>query len=126
MGHKWKQISLKELDPLLDKSHAIYTDIEYKFDRFWGTSDDTLDNKAINALLKDQKEINAQIKQKYFEIKDKEFARSNPTNDVDIPYVIGTRLDENGDIVPLMGTAREAFEQDAKAATMFKRLENCV
>ena len=50
----------------------------------------------------------------------------NTTNDVDIPYVIGTRLDENGDIVPMMTTAREAFEQDAKAATMFKRLENCV
>jgi hypothetical protein len=121
------QVSLKELDPLLDKSHSIYTDIEYKFDRFWSTSDDTLDNKAINALLKDQKEINKQIKQKYFEIKDKEFSRLNPTNDVDIPFVVGTRMDEiTGEIVPLMTTSREVFEQDAKAMTMLKRLENCV
>jgi hypothetical protein len=28
--------------------------------------------------------------------------------------------------VPLMITQREIFEQDAKSATMFKRLENCV
>ena len=37
----------------------------------------------------------------YFKIKDKEFDRANPTNDVDIPYVFGTRLDENGEIQPL-------------------------
>jgi hypothetical protein len=28
--------------------------------------------------------------------------------------------------VPLMTTSREVFEQDAKAMTMLKRLENCV
>ena len=119
------QVSLKQLDPLIDRSHQVYTDINYKFDNFWAKPG-AIDQKGINRLLKEQKEINTKIEKKYFEIKDKEFARNNPTNDVDVPYVIGTRLDENGDIVPMMGTAREAFEQDAKAATMFKRLENCV
>ena len=119
------QISLKQLDPLIDRSHQVYTDINYKFDNFWAKPG-AIDQKGINRLLKEQKEINTKIEKKYFEIKDKEFSRNNPTNDVDVPYVIGTRLDENGEIVPLMGTAREAFEQDAKAATMFKRLENCV
>ena len=79
-----------------------------------------------NKTLKEQAKVEADMKNAYFKIKDKEFSRMNTTNDVDIPYVIGTRLDENGEIVPLMGTQREAFEQDAKTATMFKRLENCV
>ena len=116
------QLSLKDLDPLLDASHKIYDDINYNF---WGKKD-FIDKNLINKLLKEQKSIDAKIEKKYFEIKEKEFAKSNPTNDVDIPYVVGTRLDENGEIVPMMTTAREAFEQDAKAATMFKRLENCV
>ncbi|MAW01982.1 MAG: hypothetical protein CMI81_03760 [Candidatus Pelagibacter sp.] len=120
------QISLKELDPLIDASHKIYTGIEYQFDRFWTSKSDFIDKDGINRLLKEQKIINTKIEKKYFEIKDKEFTRFNPTNDVDIPYVVGTRLDEKGEIVPLLTTAREAFEQDAKAQTMFKRLENCV
>ena len=79
-----------------------------------------------NKTLKEQAKVEADMKNAYFKIKDKEFSRMNPTNDVDIPFVVGTRLDENGDIVPLMTTARESFEQDAKAATLFRRLENCV
>jgi hypothetical protein len=78
-------------------------------------------------LIKKQTVAENNLKNKYFEIKDKEFSRLNPTNDVDVPFVVGTRLDEStGEIVPLMTTARETFEQDAKAMTMLKRLENCV
>jgi len=119
------QVSLKKLDPLLDASHKFYTDITYKFDNFWAT-DGEIDKVGINKLLKEQRDINTKIEKEYFNIKDLEFSRNNPTNDVDVPYVIGTRLDENNEIVPLMTTAREAFEQDAKELTMFKRLENCV
>ena len=77
-------------------------------------------------LIKKQTVAENNIKNKYFKIKDKEFAKSNPTNDVDVPFVVGTRLDEKGEIVPLMATARETFEQDAKDLTMLKRLENCI
>ena len=112
------QISLKELDPIIDKSHAVYKKITYQRD--------SMSMDEWNKTLKEQAKVEADMKNAYFKIKDKEFSRMNTTNDVDIPFVIGTRLDENGEIVPLMGTQREAFEQDAKAATMFKRLENCV
>ena len=115
------QVSLKDLDPLIDKSHDLYTKIEYEFKNFWAKPG-SIDKDTINRLLREQKEINNKIETEYFKIKDKEFDRGNPTNDVDIPYVMGTRLDENGEIVPIMTTAREAFEQDAKAATMLKRL----
>ena len=112
------QISLKELDPIIDKSHAVYKKIRYQRD--------SMSMDEWNKTLKEQAKVEADMKNAYFKIKDKEFSRMNTTNDVDIPFVIGTRLDENGDIVPLLSTARETFEQDAKAATMFKRLENCV
>ena len=112
------QVSLKELDPIIDKSHAIYKKITYQRN--------SMSMDEWNKTLKEQAKVEADMKNAYFKIKDKEFSRMNTTNDVDIPYVIGTRLDENGEIVPLMGTQREAFEQDAKAATMFKRLENCI
>ena len=112
------QISLKELDPIIDKSHAIYKKATYQRD--------SMSMDEWNKTLKEQAKVEADMKNAYFKIKDKEFTRMNPTNDVDIPYVVGTRLDEKGEIVPLLTTAREAFEQDAKNATMFKRLENCV
>jgi len=112
------QVSLKELDPIIDKSHAIYKKITYQRN--------SMSMDEWNKTLKEQAKVEADMKNAYFKIKDKEFSRMNPTNDVDIPFVVGTRLDENGEIVPLMGTQREAFEQDAKAATMFKRLENCI
>ena len=112
------QISLKKLDPIIDKSHAIYKKITYQRN--------SMSMDEWNKTLKEQAKVEADMKNAYFKIKDKEFSRMNPTNDVDIPFVVGTRLDENGDIVPLMTTARESFEQDAKAATLFRRLENCV
>ena len=112
------QVSLKELDPIIDKSHAIYKKITYQRN--------SMSMDEWNKTLKEQAKVEADMKNAYFKIKDKEFSRMNPTNDVDIPFVVGTRLDENGDIVPLLSTARETFEQDAKAQTMFKRLENCV
>ena len=113
------QVSLKELDPLIDINHAFYKKLEYQ--------KDTLSKSEILDLVKKQKVAEANIKNKYFEIKDKEFSRLNPTNDVDFPIVIGTRLDEvTGEKVPLTTTARETFEQDAKDLTMLKRLENCV
>jgi len=112
------QVSLKELDPLIDINHAFYKKLEYQ--------KDTLSKSEILDLVKKQKVAEANIKNKYFKIKDKEFSRLNPTNDVDVPFVIGTRLDENGEKVPLTTTAREAFEQDAKDLTMLKRLENCI
>ena len=77
-------------------------------------------------LVQEQKVAEAKIKNKYFEIKDKEFSRLNPTNDIDFPFVVGTRLDENGEKISLTETHREALEQDAKTLTMLKRLENCI
>ncbi len=112
------QISLKELDPIIDKSHAIYKKATYQRD--------SMSMDEWNKTLKEQAKVEADMKNAYYKIKDKEFSRMNTTNDVDMPFVVGTRLDENGDIVPLMITQREIFEQDAKSATMFKRLENCV
>ncbi len=112
------QVSLKQLDPIIDKSHAVYKKKTYQRD--------SMSMDEWNKTLKEQAKVEADMKNAYFKIKDKEFSRMNPTNDVDIPFVVGTRLDENGDIVPLMTTARESFEQDAKAATLFRRLENCV
>ena len=112
------QVSLKQLDPIVDKSHAVYKKITYQRD--------SMPIAEYNKTLKEQAKVEADMKNSYFKIKDKEFSRMNTTNDVDIPFVVGTRLDENGDIVPLLSTARETFEQDAKAQTMFKRLENCV
>ncbi len=112
------QISLKELDPIIDKSHAVYKKITYQRD--------SMPIAEYNKTLKEQAKVEADMKNAYYKIKDKEFSRMNTTNDVDMPFVVGTRLDENGDIVPLMITQREIFEQDAKSATLFKRLENCV
>jgi len=112
------QISLKELDPLIEINHAFYKKIKYQKDQH--------SVSQMQDLIKKQTVAENNIKNKYFKIKDKEFARSNPTNDVDVPFVVGTRLDEKGEIVPLMATARETFEQDAKDLTMLKRLENCI
>jgi len=112
------QVSLKELDPLIEINHAFYKKIKYQKDRFTASE--------IQDLIKKQTVAENNIKNKYFKIKNKEFSKANPTNDVDVPFVVGTRLDEKGEIVPLMATARETFEQDAKDLTMLKRLENCI
>ena len=46
--------------------------------------------------------------------------------EVDVPIIIGTRLDENGDKVPLTKTARELFEEEAKDVNAMKVLEQCM
>ena len=112
------QIRLKELETLTDQSHIVYKQLKWQKDK--------LSAAEIKSLLAADEKIKAKLNKKYFQIKDKEFSKLNPTNDIDFPVVIGTRLDENGDKVPLTTTARELFEQDAKDLTMLKRLENCV
>jgi len=112
------QISLKELDPLIDINHVLYRKNKYQKDQYTVPE--------MIKLVQEQKVAEAKIKNKYFEIKDKEFSRLNPTNDIDFPFVVGTRLDENGEKIPLTETHREALEQDAKTLTMLKRLENCI
>ena len=113
------QISLKELDPIIDKSHAIYKKITYQRD--------SMPMAEFNKTLKEQAKAEADMKNAYFKIKDKEFSRLNPTNDIDNPIAVGQRFDEaTGEIVSLTKTAREIFEEDAKNLTMLKRLEDCV
>ena len=55
-----------------------------------------------------------------------EFSKLNPTNDIDFPVIIGTRLDENGDKVPLTKTSRELYEEVAKDQNAMKVLEQCM
>ena len=112
------QVSLKELDPLIDINHVLYRKNKYQKDQYTVPE--------MIKLVQEQKVAEAKIKNKYFKIKDKEFSRLNPTNDIDFPFVVGTRLDENGEKVPLTATHREVLEQDTKALTMLKRLENCI
>jgi len=112
------QISLKELDPLIDINYVLYRKNKYQKDQYTVPE--------MIKLVQEQKVAEAKIKNKYFEIKDKEFSRLNPTNDIDFPFVVGTRLDENGEKIPLTETHREVLEQDAKTLTMLKRLENCI
>jgi ppGpp synthetase/RelA/SpoT-type nucleotidyltranferase len=113
------QISLKELDPIIDKSHAIYKKITYQRD--------SMPMAEFNKTLKEQAKAEADMKNAYFKIKDQEFSRLNPTNDIDKPIPIGQRFDEDiGETVSLTKTAREIFEDDAKNLTMLKRLEDCV
>ena len=112
------QIRVKELDPLTEKSHTIYKK------KKWAEKEYT--DAEYNKIVKEEAEINKKLKAKYFEIKDKEFSRLNSKNEVDVPIVIGTRLDENGEIVALTKTARELFEEEAKDQTAMKRLEQCM
>jgi ppGpp synthetase/RelA/SpoT-type nucleotidyltranferase len=113
------QVSLKELDPLIEINHAFYKKLTYQKDRFTPSE--------IQDLIKKQTVAENNIKNKYFEIKDKEFSKLNPTNDIDFPIVIGTRMDEaTGEIVPLTKTARELYEEAGKNETMMKRLEQCM
>ncbi len=113
------QIRLKELEKFTDESHAIYKKLKWQ--------KDTLSAKELADLIKADEKIKKKLKAKYFQIKDKEFSRLNPTNDIDTPIVIGQRLDDaTGEIIPLTKTAREMFEEDGKSATMFERLRDCV
>ena len=113
------QISLKELDPKIDRSHAAYKKITYQRDN--------MSMDEWNKTLKEQAKAEADMKKTYFKIKDKEFSRLNPTNEVDAPIVVGQRLDDaTGEIVPLYKTRREMYEEDAKSQTMFERLKDCI
>ena len=113
------QIRLKELDPLTEKSHAIYKQIKW-------SSKELTDSEFSKLLVAEQK-INKELKAKYFQIKDKEFARMNSTDPLDMPIPVGQRLDDaTGEKIPLTKTARELFEQDGKNKTMLERLKDCV
>ena len=70
--------------------------------------------KVINRLLKSKKKLIIKLKQNILKLKIKNLTENNPTNDVDIPYVMGTRLDENGEIVPIMTTARRHLNKMPK------------
>ena len=113
------QIRVKDLDPLTEKSHTIYKK------KKWAEKEYT--DAEYNKIVKEEAEINKKLKAKYFEIKDKEFSRLNSKNEVDVPIIIGTRLDEvTGEKVALTKTARELFEEEGKDKTMMKRLEECM
>ena len=113
------QIRIKDLDPLTEQSHAIYKQKKFPEKEYT--------DAEFAKIVKEEKTINAKLKAKYFEIKDKEFLKLKSTDPMDIPIPVGTRLDDaTGEKIPLTKTARELFEEDAKNATMLKRLENCV
>jgi len=113
------QIRLKELENLTEQSHAIYKK------RKWGMKTATM--AEWNKILADEKAINKKLKDKYFKIKDKEFARLKSGDPLDQPIPYAVRIDDNtGERVPLTVTAREVFEQAAKDETMLNRLKDCV
>ena len=112
------QIRLKDLDPLTEQSHAIYKKKKFPEKEYT--------DAEYSKIVKEEAAINKKLENKYFEIKDKEFSRLNSKNEVDVPIIIGTRLDENGDKVPLTKTARELFEEEAKDVKAMKVLEQCM
>lgn len=113
------QIRLKELENLTEKSHAIYKKTKYQKDQ--------ISAKELTDLLNEQKSINKKLSKKYFEIKDKEFARLKSGDPLDRPIPVSQRLDDvTGEKIPLTITAREVFEQAAKDETMLNRLKDCV
>ena len=113
------QIRLKELENLTEQSHAIYKK------RKWGMKTATM--AEWNKILKDEKAINKKLKNKYFQIKEKEFARLKSNDPLDQPIPYGQRIDDvTGERIPLTVTAREVFEQAAKDETMLNRLKDCV
>ena len=112
------QIRVKDLDPLTEQSHAIYKQKNFPEKNYT--------DAEYSKIVKEEAAINKKLENKYFEIKDKEFSRLNSKNEVDVPIIIGTRLDENGDKVPLTKTARELFEEEAKDVNAMKVLEQCM
>ena len=112
------QIRLKELDPLTDQSH-----ITYKKKKF---PEKEYTDEEFRKIVAEDKAINKQLKEKYFEIKEKEFEAIKSTDPLDEPIVVGIRLDENGEKVTLTKTARELFEEEAKDNLMLQRLKDCV
>ena len=112
------QIRVKDLDPLTEQSHIIYKKKTFPNKHYT--------DAEYSKIVKEEAAINKKLENKYFEIKDKEFSRLNSKNEVDVPIIIGTRLDENGDKVPLTKTARELFEEEAKDVKAMKVLEQCM
>lgn len=113
------QVRLIDLDPLTEKSHAIYKKVKFPEKEYT--------DAEFKKILKEQKSINKKLKAKYFEIKDKEFLKLKTDDPLDQPIPIGQRIDDaTGEIVPLTKTARELFEEEAKDKTMLERLKDCV
>ena len=80
-----------------------------------------------NKILADEKAINKKLKDKYFKIKDKEFARLKSGDPLDQPIPYAVRIDDNtGERITVNITMRETFEQAAKDETMLNRLKDCV
>jgi ppGpp synthetase/RelA/SpoT-type nucleotidyltranferase len=112
------QIRLKELEPLTNKSHESYKKAFSKKE---------MTNEEFNILQKELRSVNKKLKAKYFQIKDKEFARLKSEDPLDTPIPVSQRLDDvTGERIPLTITAREAIEQAAKDETMLNRLKDCV
>ena len=109
------QISLKELDPLIDASHAIRNKAKYNRDVY--------SLEEIAQIEAEQAAIHLKMKNKYFEIKDKELVSDEL---IDQPIAVETRIDETGEIVTLNRTPREMFEQEGKDQAMLARLKDCV
>ena len=113
------QIRLKELDPLTEKSHALYKKTKYQ--------KDTISADDLNKLLDEQDLINKRLSKKYFEIRDKELLKLKTNDPLDQPIPVGQRFDEDtGEIVTINKTSRELFEEEAKDKTMLERLKDCV
>jgi len=113
------QIRLKELEALTEKSHLVYKKIKYQKDQ--------ISAKELTDLLNDQKTINKRLSKKYFEIKDKEFARLKSGDPLDRPIPYAHRIDDTtGEKVSLNTSMREAYEEFAKNETMLNRLKDCV
>ena len=113
------QIRLKELENLTEKSHTGYKKIRFPEKEYT--------DAEFKKILKDQAAVDKKLKAKYFQIKDKEFARLKSENPLDreIPYAL--RIDDaTGERVPVTITIRETIEQAAKDETMLNRLKDCV
>ena len=110
------QIRLKDMDPIIDRSHKIYKQVKFRKSQ--------LSAEETEELLNAQKAINVEMKSKYFEIKDREIVSDEL---LDEKIIVGTRIDDaTGEVVEVSKTAREIFEDEAKNTTFMNRLKDCV
>ena len=110
------QIRLKDMDPIIDRSHKIYKQVKFRKSQ--------LSAEETEELLNAQKAINIEMKSKYFEIKDREIISDEL---LDEKIIVGTRIDDaTGEVVEVSKTAREIFEDEAKNTTFMNRLKDCV
>ena len=110
------QIRLKDMDPIIDRSHKIYKQVKFRKSQ--------LSAEETEQLLNAQKAINVEMKSKYFEIKDREIVSEEL---LDEKIIVGTRIDDaTGEVVEVSKTAREIFEDEAKNTTFMNRLKDCV